>query len=227
MGILKKALGEKHAKLKVIPLGSVEEALSVTTGFPYIDYNTGTICEDASGDEFLNLGLPMGKIMLFAGNSQGGKTTLAQQIADAMARQLDGDVINLDYERSGNNHELRYCKIKGCSKAEYAERVSVYKHAGMSTEFLKQIIFDIIEIKKKLLKKDMVEWMDTKGNTIYIYPPTFLIVDSIPSMKPQELLSDPDLDNNMVGGKMAASNSAILKTIVNLLETFNITIFGI
>ena len=103
MSILKKALSEKHAKLRVIPLGSVEEAMSVPTGFPYIDYNTGTICEDENGDEFLNIGLPMGKIMLFAGNSQGGKTTLAQQIADAMAKNLGGDVVNLDYERSGNN----------------------------------------------------------------------------------------------------------------------------
>ena len=73
----------------------------------------------------------------------------------------------------------------------------------------------------------MVDWYDVNGNEIKIYPPTVVILDSIPSMKPEEVLTDASLDNNMVAGKMAASNSNALKSIVALLETYNITIFGL
>jgi hypothetical protein len=122
---------------------------------------------------------------------------------------------------------MRYRQINQCSKEDYENTVALYKHADMSTEFFKKVIFDIVEMKKELKKSDMLEWMDTSGETIYIYPPTVILVDSIPSVKPEEVLKDASLDNNMIASKMAAANNNILLTIVNLLETYNITVFGI
>jgi hypothetical protein len=46
-------------------------------------------------------------------------------------------------------------------------------------------------------------------------------------MKPLEVVEDPDLDNNMIPGKMAAANKAMLTSIVSLLEQYNITILAI
>ena len=227
MGKLHKALATKHAALRKVPLGSVVNAMSIPTGFDLIDYACATICEDTKGEEFLNIGLPMGKIYEFIGNSQGGKTTLAYQCADAMVKDLDGDILALDYEHSSNNLRLRYSKINGCTREEFDNRVSLYNHASMSTEFLKELIHDVVALKKTQKKADMVEWTDVEGNDLHIYAPTVIILDSVPAMKPNEVLNDPKLDNNMVAGKMAAANSALLKSIVNMLETYNITLMAI
>ena len=227
MGRLNKQLATKHAKLRTIPMGSVVNALSVPTGFDLIDYACATICETKENEEFLNIGIPYGKIFEFIGNSQGGKTTLAYQCAHAMVKDLDGDIIALDYERSSNNLRLRYSKINDCTREEFDNIVSLYNHASMSTEFLKELIFEIVEMKKTMKKADMVEWMDVEGKPLLIYPPTVILLDSVPAMKPNDVLNDPKLDNNMIAGKMAASNSALLKSIVHVLETYNITLMAI
>lgn len=227
MGILKTKIAEKHKKSQIVHPGAVTHALCVPTGFDLIDYHCATICVNDDGDEFFNLGIPMGKIVLFCGNSQGGKTTLAIQMASNMVAQLNGDIVLCDYERSSNNLSLRVRQITGCTEEEFEERFTVFNQLDMSTEFFKKLIFDIAEMKKGLTKKDFVEYYDIKGNPLLIYPPTVVILDSIPAMKPDEVLKDPDLDNNMIAGKMAAANSAVLKSITALLEQYNITIFGI
>jgi RecA/RadA recombinase len=227
MGILKKSLQEKQKKeVKILP-GSVTEALSIQTGFDIIDYRCATICINEDGEEFLNLGLPMGKIIEAIGNSQGGKSTLIAQIAWAMASPLNGDIVYCDFERGLNNPEARLRQITGCSEEEYHNTFTIFNQIDLTTEFFKKLIFDIAEMKKKLTAKDMVEWLDFKGNTIKIYPPTIVILDSVPAMKPKEVVENPDLDNNMIPGKMAASNKAMLTSVVSILEQYNITILAI
>lgn len=227
MGILSKSLEEKHKKLQIIPKGSVSNAMSVETGFPMIDYLTATIVETLTGDILLNLGIPFGKLIQFIGNSQSGKSTLAYQVGIAMVKDYNGDLIIADFERSGDNLKARLKQICGLTSEQVDDLVTIYKHEGMSTEFFKQLVFDIVELKKKLSVKDMLDWKNTNGEDIKIYPPTVIVLDSVPSMKPDEVLTDATLDNNMIPGKIAAANSAILKTIVNLLETYNITILAI
>lgn len=228
MGILKKQLVEKQKKVHVTTPGSVTDAICVPTGFDIIDYECATLCENDEGEEFLSIGFPMGKIILLAGNSQGGKTTFALQASYNMAKELNGDVVLLDFERASNNVSLRVRSITGCTEEEFDNMFTIFNQIDMSTEFFKKIIFDIAEMKKALNpKKDFVDHFDLKGNPIRIYPPTFVLVDSIPSVKPQEILEDPDLDNNMIPGKMAAANSAVLKSILGILEQYNITVIGI
>lgn len=227
MGILKKQLVAANAKNNVRLPGTAEDTMSIPTGFDFIDYACATVCETEDGEEFINAGLPYGKAYMFIGNSQAGKTTLAIQCANTLAAPYNGDVLVLDYERSSNNLRQRVRHITGASKEEFEDRFTVYNHVNMSTEFLKEIIFQIRDMKKKLKASDMVEHIDIHGNTVKMYPPTILIVDSIPAMKPKEVLEDSELDNNMVGGKMAAANSNLAKTIVALLEAYNITIFFI
>lgn len=227
MGILNKRLKEKHAKLRVVPPGSVTGAVGCPTGYTLIDAHTSVICLDKNGEEFLSSGFPFGKIITFIGNSQSGKTTLAEQIAYNMVAHLNGDIAILDYERSSANLIARFTKINNCTREEFKDLVSVYNHTGMSTEFLKKFIFDVVEMKKELSKDDMIDWKNEDGEDIKIYPPTIIIVDSIPAMKPEEVLKNPDLDNNMVPSKMAAANSALFKTVLDILETYNITLFTI
>ncbi|BDH16503.1 MAG: hypothetical protein [Bacteriophage sp.] len=234
MGLLKKKLDDKYGKLAIVPQGSVSEAVACPTGITLLDYYTATVCESKvtndnyeKGEEFLSFGLPMGKITLLIGNSGGGKTTAAFQIAHNMTAPYNGDIINLDFERQKSNLYARLKQTTGMTREEFEESVTVYSHLTMSTEFLKELIFEIKEMKEKLPVKDMIDWTDLDGRPIKIYPPTVIILDSIPNMKPAEVLSDKKLDSNMLYGKMSLANGALIKTILGILEAYNITILAI
>lgn len=234
MGLLKKNLDNKYGKLNIAPPGSVTDAIACPTGVTLLDYYTATVCEAKAGskeyepgEEFLSYGIPMGKITLLIGNSGSGKTTFAFQVAHAMTAPYNGDIINLDYERQKSNLYARLKQTTGMTREEFENNVSVYNHLDMSTEFLKELIFEIKEMKEKLSVKEMIDWTDLDGKPIKIYPPTVIILDSIPNMKPLEILNDKKLDSNMVYGKMAIANGALIKTILGILEAYNITILAI
>ena len=227
MGVLTKSLQKESAKTNKRDDYSAADLMHVPTGFDAIDYEGGTIVEDVDGDPMLNIGLPMGKIILCCGNSQAGKTTGALQFANGMASHLDGDVVIFDFERGILDPRSRIRNLCRLSNDEYDNRFTIYKNAGMSVEFFKKQIFKIVELKEKLAKADMVDWYMLNGAPVKIYPPTYVLLDSIPSMKPEDVLNDSSLDNNMVFSKMAAANSAMLTSIVNVLEKYNITLICI
>lgn len=228
MGILNKQMKEKEKVLNKAAPFSVADALFVPTGFDAIDYPNGSICTGMDGEDFPNVGLALGKISLFFGNSQGGKTTLALQVMDALLERFtNGDGIILDFERSLTSLKERVCQVTNCAPDEFDERYSHFKQNDLCTEFVKDIIFEIIEAKKKLKKSDMEKWYNRKGEEILIYPPTIILLDSIPTMKPVEVMNESKLDNNMVAGKMAAANKNLMTTILNHLETYNITLLCI
>lgn len=227
MGVLTKSLQKDSAKTNKRDDYSASELMHVPTGFDAIDYEGGTIVETTDGEAMVNIGLPMGKIILACGNSQAGKTTGAIQFANGMASHLDGDVVIFDFERGILDPRSRIRNLCGLSNEDYDNRFTIFKKAGMSVEFFKKQIFKIVELKEKLSKADMVDWYMLNGEPVKIYPPTYVLLDSIPSMKPEEVLKEAGLDNNMVFSKMAAANGAMLTSIVNLLEKYNITLICI
>lgn len=227
MGILTNDLQEDAKKENKKTEGSSQDLMHVPTGYDSVDVYGGTVSFSDEGETLLNYGLPLGKLTLFVGNSQGGKTTLSIQIADNIAAQLDGDVVLADFERGTVDHQSRITTICGITAEDYKSRWTILRNPNMSTEYFKKFIFKIAEMKKKLTTKQMVDWQDLRGNNVKIYPPTIVILDSIPAMKPDEVLASADLDNNMIGGKMAAANSNMLTSITQVMETYNITLFAI
>lgn len=235
MGILSAAISSSvtSSKAKATPY-NVEKALPCPTHLALLNSYLTTIGKDKEGNEFACSGIAMGKIALFFGPSQSGKTTMAIQVANAMAENIDAeverqvtDIVILDFERSSQNISARVKSITGIDDETFDSRFTVIKGEFMTTEWLKKFIFDIVAAKKELKAADMIPWLDEKGEEIKIYPPTILIVDSIPSIRPQEVLDNPDLDNNMVGGALAKANSGLLVSIISLLESYNITILAI
>ena len=229
MGILNKKIKDtKKAIVKKQTPGSVAEAMFVPIGNSLLDYQCGTLATNVNeGETFYNIGVPMGKIHMAVGHSQSGKTTLMLQIANAMTKDLNGDVILADFERSSTDPRSRIKNITGCSDEEYDDRFTIFNQEDMTAEFLKKFIFDIVEEKRSLGKDDLVDWFDLEGNEVKIFPPTVIIIDSVSAMRSKELLENKELDNNMVAAQIAKSNGAFLTSIEHFLEAYNITILAV
>lgn len=238
MGVLNKALNARKEadkkKYKSSPY-SVANAMPIPTGFPVLDARLSTVAKDSkSGEQFVLPGLSMGKLTLAVGNSQSGKSTIAYQIASNMANYVDevagsqvSDIVVLDFERSTNNLQARIESITGTAEEDFDTRFTVIKENYMSTEWLKDFFFSIKEAKSKLTAADMVDWQDEDGQPIKIYPPTFVIVDSIPSIRTIDVMEDATLDNNMVGGKIANANNSMLIAVNSFFEEYNINVIAI
>lgn len=227
MGLLNSDIKTKSAKSKKLSPGSVSDTLFVPTGFDILDYYSGTVVKTDEGEEFMNVGLPMGKIIMYVGHSQSGKTTKAIQDAWHMVKDLNGDVIICDFERSSNDLEGRVMNITGCSEEEFAETFTLFKQRDLTAEFLKKFLFEIAAKKEELGKACYVDWYDIRGNEMKIYPPTVVIIDSVASMRSKELMENADMDTNMTAAAIAKSNSSFLTSIDHLLEEYNITLLAI
>ena len=227
MGLLNSDFKEKESKVKKAGIGSVQDSIYVPTGMDYLDYMSGNIEEAGTAKEFLNVGIPQGKIILYVGHSQSGKSTKAYQDSYALVKDLNGDVVIFDFERSTQNLEKRVMEVTGCSVKEFNSTFSVFKQEDLTIEYVKEFIFDIVEKKRALNKKCLVDYVDYHNNDIKIYPPTVLIIDSIPAIRTKELLENPKADNNMVHATLAKKNSEFLTAINNFLEPYNITLLVI
>jgi len=229
MGLLKKEIKSVKAAIdKATKPGGVSETMFVTTGIDAVDYHCGTIGTNVDeGDQFYNLGIPMGKIHMAVGHSQSGKTTLMLQIAFAICAPLNGDVIVADFERASTDPRSRIKAITGCSDEQYEDIFTIFNQEDMTVEFLKEQVYNIAEMKRATAKEDMLDWITLEGRACKIYPPTVIIIDSVAAMRTKELLENSKMDTNMVAATIAKGNSAFLTSVEHLLEAYNITILAV
>lgn len=227
MGLLKAHIKEKELKANKVTPGSVQDTLYVSTGFDYLDAMSGSIETAENGERFYNLGMPMGKIVLYVGQSQTGKSTKAYQDGWAIIKDLNGDMTVFDFERSTSNLEKRVMEVTGCSKTQFADSVSCFKQETLTIDFVKDFMFDIVNKKRELGKSCFVDWVDNKNKPIKIYPPTVIIIDSISATRSKELLENPAADGNMVNALLAKNNSSFLQSVLHILEAYNITLLCI
>ncbi|WP_368880418.1 hypothetical protein [Proteus mirabilis] len=229
MGILNSQIKEKTEKdAKTKMPYSVTNTAFVPTGIDAIDYSFGDFQVNKKGEKIVNIGLGMGCIILMVGNSQGGKTTLGIQIADGMNQSLGGkgDIIDLDYENGLMSPKNRVMNITGMTEEEYEENFTHVRKELMSIEDLKDWVLRIVDMKKNLKKADMVEWKTLDGEPCLIYPPTFILVDSIPMLRSRELLEKEDMDSNMQAAQIAKVSNEVIAFINDKLQMYNITIIA-
>lgn len=227
MGLLKTHIKDKEKKASKTTPGSVQDTLYMPTGFDYLDAMSGNIEVLDNGEKIYNLGMPMGKVVLYVGQSQTGKSTKAYQDGWAIVKALNGDMVVFDFERSTSNLEKRVMEVTNCSKAEFEDSVSCFKQETLTIDFVKEFIFDIVAKKRELGKSCFVDWIDNKNNDIKIYPPTVIILDSISATRSKEMLENPAADSNMVAAILAKNNSSFLQSVLHVLEAYNITLLCI
>ena len=229
MGVLKKQLAKIEKKFNESKPGQVDDkTLLVPTGMDVIDYACGSVNETDEGD-YVENGIPMGKIIMYVGQSQSGKTTKAIQDAHKIAVDsgLNGDIIIADFERSLSKVKQRVMNITGCDEETFDDTYTIFRNDDLTTESLKEIICNIAEEKEAMGKTAMTQWYNSNGEEITIFTPTIVIIDSIPTMRCKELLEKSTLDSNMAGATIAKANSGFVKSILHLLERYNITIMGV
>ena len=225
MGIMNTQNKKRQTEYNKKADGTCSEVLFKPIGFDILDYYLGTEVNSDEGEGFYNLGVPQGKISMFIGHSQSGKTTLALQVAYNIVADLNGDVVLYDFERSTNDARSRIKSITGCDDDAYDSTFTVFKNQTMTIDDVKEYIFDTAATKAKLGKAAMIDWIDLQGNNTKIFAPTVIILDSWAVIRNKDILTDAKMDGNMVPASIAKSNGNFLTSVEHLLEDYNISLF--
>ena len=206
----------------------LEKRVMYNMGFRNIDTNTAfnEYTEDTAELIKTNRGFLSGSVITFIGGSGTGKSTLINEtIANAMRPFIvKGDtrvkwhVIDIE----GGMNRSRFKNITNLTDKNIHDHV-VFE-TEVSTDRLKSLTAEIIA-KKKTEAEDEVEGYT--GAKIKVYYPTFILVDAISEMVPDELMDIKKDDNNMYHATQIRHLDQYFKKYLNQLVKYNINLFCI
>lgn len=193
---------------------------AIPTGIDLFDYRNGRYHAGA-----YSIGIE-GGIFYICGKSGGGKTTFGVQMATSIVDQYaDSQVIHFDYERATSMARVK--QLTGWKHSRYKEKYMLLNE-NITAESLFRMVQEVSKVKKERYEEIKIDSgeVDENGKTIYIYPPTVMLVDSLALMIPEKLEDD---DNDELGGGMNATaiakvNAQIFKRINGPIKNCNIII---
>ena len=190
------------------------------TGIDIFDYINGY----RKADGTIELGICGGRVMMDVGGSGTGKTSKMIKQACAIADQFeDCQVFHYDYERSTT--EERVMAIAGWDKETFDEKYFLLQN-DISAESLYVCCKEIEKAKMELgdeIKYDTGR-VDENGNSILLFPPTVILVDSVAMMAPKDIEDEDELKGSMGASAIAKANTNIFKRILSPCENANIII---
>lgn len=209
------------------------------SGFTCFDYPTA-YCDTSDVDGMLNAnGGFFPRIYEVIGESETGKTSLLVQLGGSIVNNYCGsNMIFIDSE--GNCGPERIKSLNNWNDYEYSNKC-VY--IPPSPPITVNRVYDIIRrvAHSKSNKKGKIELITPyinpyTGKFIEIYPPTIVILDSIPSLVISQSLEesvDGDKDfksidqiaSNVDGMREAKENTNFLRKVKGLLDEYNIILF--
>ncbi len=205
--------------------GTENPSVSIRTGFDVFDYTNSTT-EIINGAEYVTKGIGAGKNVMIIGRSGSGKSTLALQMAHNIIEQYDeSSLIIFDFEKAYK--PARYKMVNGVDDDYLEEKVEL-KNNNITANSVMRTIAGIhkfkMEHKKEYLIPNKEGQVDPKtGEIIKIFPPTVLIIDSIPDMKAELGGADAEeLAGNMDGARMAKIIGSLFKTSLHPCAEANI-----
>lgn len=210
------------ANIKKEKLGGEVFSPSYKTGLDILDYRNGRI----EGDEEV-LGISGGKILSVVGKSGSGKSSLAYMIAGQIRNtHEEAQIIHLDFERAGNKARISKMSGVGIELISANSDVYSYLNSGISSETLYKLVKAISNIKMEN-KADLTIEKTFNGNKVTFLVPTVIIVDSLVTMTPADIIDEKELSGSMSASAIAKANNAIFKRITNFITDANITIICI
>lgn len=208
--------------IKKEKLGKEIFSPSYLTGIDIVDYRNGRF----EGKEKV-LGISGGKILTVVGKSGSGKSTLAYMIAGKILKTSEGaQIIHLDYERAANKARISKMTGVGVDKIKDDSDIYTFLNSNISSESLYQLVKAIHKIKMDN-KDDLTIVKDFNGEKVEYLIPTVIIVDSIASMIPNDIIDEKELSGSMSASAIAKVNNSIYKRITNFITDANITIINI
>ena len=206
------------------------------SGFTYFDYPTAYEDVNRYNDTILPNGGLFPRIYTCIGESGTGKTTSMLQLGGSIVdRHWGGTMVMIDAE--GNTTPERIMSLNKWSESEFKMKC-LYRPPSppISINGVYDIIRKLAHIKdskrdKIMLKTPFKDPYSGKHNEIF--PPTVVILDSIPALVISQTLEEgidgskefksiEQIGNNIDGMREAKDNTAFLRKVKGLLDEFNI-----
>lgn len=228
--LLAKMFREKVANMDYDMRNEATEDVGYSTGFLNFDYMNGYINQelvDGQPRKYFTLGITDGSYVSVLGNTGTGKSTFVTQIAANIARPFKTTTIFEDNLEGGMTSARRKA-LSRFTDAEYKKRYIV-RNTGITIENFYQRIKTIHEIKTTNPKDFLYDTKrnDMDGNPIMKLEPTIYIIDSIPLLQSEQFADSEELAGKSSNAATAQDLTKAFKSILQLLKSANIILFGI
>lgn len=206
-------------------------SISYPLGMPILDEMLGAIyirtMEDGTIVRDVQLGVPAGSFTIFSGPTSSGKTTAAIQAASNIIEPF-GDrafVLHADGEKSTSPDRIR--TINGWTLQQMEDSYSLEKEFNT----WERLLTEIIAIGKRKDAKGMdsmynTKHKDLKGNDIWYYVPTVVIVDSLAKFMSEKEAIDT-INGLTGGGRGAIYNGIFFRNALEPMYKYNINVIVI
>ena len=210
--------------------------IGFSTGFSIIDMPTAYMDTNGMNGTILPNGGLFSRVYTVFGESETGKTTSFIQICGSMVDNCPGaNLVFVDAE--GNTTPERIKSLNCWNDMEYRNKcVYIPPHPSITINDVYNIIRKIGYAKNTQGEKIKIEtpYKDIyTGKFIKVFPPTILLLDSIPSLVisqteeeavdgKKEFKDIEKISNNIDGMREAKDNTNFLRKIKGLLDEYNI-----
>jgi hypothetical protein len=202
------------------------------TGFLPFDYRNGTIItakdkEDKVLERWQGLGMVGGTLTTIIGKSGTAKTTFVIQAAvNTIRKYEDAMVLHYDIEQATTYTRIR--NITGISNKELEGKYFLSR----DNVFIQDIftgIMKVVELKESLGDSIKINTgkLDELGRPLIVYPPTIVIIDSIPGLASKENKDDDSMQGSTYANRIAKELSQFHNRLVPILRPYNISIIEI
>lgn len=206
--------------------------VSYPTGFHTIDFRNGYYLDSYDENDEVtktqrSIGIVAGSLNTVIGRSGAAKTTGVVQICMNIAAKFKNSHVQ-HYDLEGAFNYTRVKHVTGQPMSVLKEKYIIKKDQTYINDIygaIKKIYDTKISMKKELQYR--TGFFDEFGDEIETFEPTFVIIDSIPSIAINGVLENDELQTQSYGMQKSKALSDFTKNIIPLCKAANIIVFFI
>ena len=211
---------------------SSQSPVAYSSGFMTLDYRNGCIVESRDENEVIvderpSVGIVGGSFITTVGKSGVAKTTLMIQIGANIVRQFkNGMFMIFDLEQSLTMTRIK--NITSLTQKEMMDKI-ILRQEKNYIEDIYTSIMDIANEKENNKEDYLYETglLDEFGRPIIAYEPTFILIDSIPTLSTKEIDNNTEMEGQTYANRAAKQIAQFYKKLMPIIRTYNITVAAI